>query len=426
MGVSLTGITVLAWGVSSLSYVLKNEDPIHIAYMAVQNPESVVLNPEAWLKESWQAYNGKFIQTDGRVKDFFTNSSTTSEGQSYAMLRAVWLNDKATFSKVWEWTRNNLQQRAGNKLLAWRWGQLPDGHSWGMLDDAAATDADQDVALALLLGYHRWNEGWMLHEAKQLLNDIWTYEVVNSVKGPVLLPGDWHRKAAVVPEYVLLNPSYFSPYAYHVFALFDKEHDWSALASTSYSLLQQQLNLSKHRLVLDWVWFNRSTGELVLQQGDFEHQEKQSTFSYEAFRAYWRMMLDELLFAGHTHTSQQVIQTGLSTLNAWSKQHNNTLPGTLTPDGKEIEPLKSKAIYGALWPVFRHYSPSLQQQLAGSYSWPDASKTDDYYAQNWFWFGMALQLIDDKAKPFANKTKEPYWALDTLTFWLLPKDPVVK
>jgi hypothetical protein len=196
------------------------------------------------------------------------------------------------------------------------------------------------------------------------------------------------------------------------------------LAQTSYRLWKESLALSSHRLVVDWFWLNRSSGELLLQQADYEHQEKQSTFSYEAFRAYWRMMLDDLLFASNTQHTNHIINTGLASLNAWSQTHNNTLPGTLAPNGKELEPLKSKAIYGGLWPVFRHYSPSLQQRLASSYSWPSATTTDDYYAQNWFWFGMALQLIDDRAKPHEGKTKDPYWALDTLTFWFTPKDEV--
>ena len=39
--------------------------------------------------ESWQAYKSHFIKSDGRVIDKDANDVSTSEGQSYALLRAV-------------------------------------------------------------------------------------------------------------------------------------------------------------------------------------------------------------------------------------------------------------------------------------------------------------------------------------------------
>src|SRR6185436_16916003 len=49
------------------------------------------------LKESWAKYVERFIQADGRVIDHKAGGISTSEGQAYAMLRAVWMQDRATF-----------------------------------------------------------------------------------------------------------------------------------------------------------------------------------------------------------------------------------------------------------------------------------------------------------------------------------------
>ncbi|MGB5974169.1 MAG: glycosyl hydrolase family 8, partial [Nodosilinea sp.] len=60
------------------------------------------------LLESWQAYRSRFIQDDGRVIDREDSDRTVSEGQAYAMLRAVAVNDPATFDRTYSWAKSNL------------------------------------------------------------------------------------------------------------------------------------------------------------------------------------------------------------------------------------------------------------------------------------------------------------------------------
>src|SRR5215472_3824549 len=55
------------------------------------------------LKESWTAYKNRFVQADGRVIDLKAEGVSTSEGQSYAMLRAVWVGDQQSFDRILEW-----------------------------------------------------------------------------------------------------------------------------------------------------------------------------------------------------------------------------------------------------------------------------------------------------------------------------------
>ena len=52
------------------------------------------------LSSSWEKYKEQFINQDGRVIDYSQGDITTSEGQSYAMLRAVWIDDKAAFDQL--------------------------------------------------------------------------------------------------------------------------------------------------------------------------------------------------------------------------------------------------------------------------------------------------------------------------------------
>jgi endo-1,4-beta-D-glucanase Y len=168
------------------------------------------------LAASWQGYRQQFISPDGRVVIPERGGGTISEAQAYALLRAVWAGDDATFGRVYAWTYQNLARP--DHLLSWHWGRRNDG-AWGVLDANTASDGDLDYALALVLAARR---GWRappgqpdyLAEARQVAASILTQEVAALPDGTLILtPGNWHEAG---PPY-LLNPSYFSPAAYRLF-----------------------------------------------------------------------------------------------------------------------------------------------------------------------------------------------------------------
>ena len=95
----------------------------------------------------WSNYKDAFVTAGGRVRRPRDNDDTVSEGQAYAMLAAVLLDDRETFDKLYEWTDAHLSRRkrlGGDHLLAWHWqgGKVAD---W-----MPASDADCDFALALI------------------------------------------------------------------------------------------------------------------------------------------------------------------------------------------------------------------------------------------------------------------------------------
>ena len=190
------------------------------------------------LTSSWENYKTRFINQDGRVIDYGQNGITTSEGQSYAMLQAVWMDDKATFDKVWAWTKDTLK-RPNDNLFSWRWGQL-DNNQYGVLPDGgenSASDADSDIALALILAGRRWEQSDYINQAKPIIQDIWNIEtdVVNNKR--YLVAGNW----AIGNDKSVINPSYFAPYAWRIFATVDDDptHDWNGLIDPAYQLLNQ-------------------------------------------------------------------------------------------------------------------------------------------------------------------------------------------
>lgn len=340
------------------------------------------------LTTSWEQYKATFIQADGRVIDYNGNIST-SEGQSYAMLRAFWLRDKATFDKTYKWAKDNLQIPRGDHLFSWKWGQRSD-QSWGALDTTSATDADQDIALALLLAAKEWNDPAYKKDALPILKEIWDRLTVNAPIGRVLLPGDWPQKGRTYQ----INPSYFAPYAYRVFAEADNDHDWTVLIDSSYEILTRSIAQTETGLLPDWVEISMDNDNIRLYQ---EPMDARSDFGYEAIRGYWRIGLDALMNPLEKRATKLLKQKNMLP-RYW--QIRKDMPVSITWDGIVRHPqLQSGAIYGAVFPSLyvqdEHLAAEMLQRkivpnLKPGGQW---NTKDDYYAQNWLWCGLGMYNI---------------------------------
>src|ERR1700716_3231725 len=135
-------------------------------------------------------HGGFFAASDGSV---------TSEAQAYALLRAVWSDDRDMFDRTWRWSKAHLLN--ANGLLAWKWkGDIIDEHS--------AADADADSALALLMAGRRWANSDWIDDGTRMAQSIWEHDVGHTGQASYLGAGDW----ASAPDVLVVNPSYFAPY----------------------------------------------------------------------------------------------------------------------------------------------------------------------------------------------------------------------
>lgn len=346
---------------------------------------------QAILKESWEAYRQRFIQADGRVIDREANDRTVSEGQAYAMLRAVMIDDPGTFRRTYEWAKANLSRRdetgqPQDHLWAWKWGQQESG-SWGIIDANFATDADIDAATALILAARRWNCPTYLEEAQSLLNDIWDQAVVTLPDGtPQLLPGPqdafWPQ-----PDTLILNPSYFSPYAYRLFAQIDPDHDWQGLIDSGYAMLTESADLSTAGLPSDWVAYNPMTGTYRALNNEFGLT---SRYSFDAFRVWWRLALDASWF--HEPRASAYLKRHLQGLSdRW--QEDQRLAASIGLTGQDLVDYEATSQYAMLYVAWQETDPALarevyEQKLMATYKDGFWDNDTAYYTQNLAWFGL--------------------------------------
>ena len=162
-------------------------------------------------------------------------NSTVSEGIAYGMIISVMLDDQALFDGFWSYARCFLNQ---NGLM--NWYIAPDGS--GALGVGGASDADEDMAWALLQADRQWGGSGSFDEAylsmaQRLIDAIYQTEVDHGQWPDLFLPGDdWRGRDA-------FNPSYFAPNQYRLFgAATGNVQGWQRVIDRGYAVLESSLN----------------------------------------------------------------------------------------------------------------------------------------------------------------------------------------
>lgn len=341
------------------------------------------------LQASWKTYKSNFISDQGQTILPDSTRVTTSEAQSYAMLRSVWLNDKETFNNAWTWTKNHFQHRENDdKLLSWL--LINNNGEYKIGDPATASDADEDTALALLFAYKRWGQKIYLTDAKAMISDIWKLEVVKIYEHYYLTSGSGSSRK----DGYLINPSYLSPATYRIFAEVDKEDDWNQLSNDSYYLLNkigQQPN-NKTYLPSNWILLDKYTGNIETASA-YVIDKDTNNYGFDAFRTMWRVSLDYSWF-NNPDALQYLQKVSPFFVKQWQSnefsavydlQGNKQITyGTISTD---VAPLSvflqtnknmANSVYNKLFENVFNYN--------GGY-WENKN---NYYDQNWAWFGTAL------------------------------------
>src|SRR5262245_9265448 len=161
-------------------------------------------------------------------------NSTVSEGIAYGMLLAVYGNDQPTFDELWQYSQRWLD---ANGLMNW----YINAAGTMALGTGGASDADEDIAYALIAADARWGGRGSLGTnyidlAKTQIGRIWQYEV-DHTRADVLMPGDQFADGSVI------NISYFAPAYYRVFGrVTGQTANWNNVAKTSYDVIERTLN----------------------------------------------------------------------------------------------------------------------------------------------------------------------------------------
>jgi endo-1,4-beta-D-glucanase Y len=329
---------------------------------------------ESFLRSAWQQYRAGYIHGSGYVLDRTRNGGeVTSEGQSYALLRAAWMDDRVSFDRVLAWTDSHLRRPDG--LYAWLWTPAGGGR---VLDEGSATDADQDVAFALIVAAHRFRHPAYLVRARELLRSI--RRVASVPIGAHWFPaaGNWAVTERIV------NLSYFLPYAYPYFDLVDPESGWLDAIPIGYRLLAA-VTTPPARMPPDFMSLDEAGNPAPLPA----HSRLSRQFSFDAIRISWRVALDCRLHRRPAACASPGAEPLVEALRA------GRIVTAYEPTGAPASQQESTTFYAALLPLLEERDPPLADQLKRTRLSPQAlgpilGTLDRYYDLNWIWFGLGF------------------------------------
>lgn len=383
--ISLAGLAVLiVFSVLAMGIILEIQK---------QDKETIIFSPKTALSNTWERYKEEYLEPETyRTLDKGQGNITTSEGQSYTMLRAVWMDDKETFDRSWQWTKDNLQ-REDDSLFYWLFGEKSDG-TYGILTERngqnTASDADTDIAVALMFAYARWNEVEYLEQAQDIVQSIWNEEVV-IINGDPYLAANNAEKNAEDPE-IVINPSYLSPYAYRMFEEIDPGNDWEKLIDTSYEVLDSSIqepldNSESAHIPPDWVAIDRNTGRMS------KAEDHNTNFSFDAMRVPMRLALDWEWY-GEPRAKNMLNRMDFFK-KEWRQEKN--IYQSYGHNGELLLKEESPAIYGGTLGYFivsdeKNAEQVYERKIKPLYN-PDTASWKmplGYYSENWAWFGFAL------------------------------------
>jgi hypothetical protein len=173
-----------------------------------------------YLTAAYNQWKATFVQ-GGKVIRPENGNDTVSEGIAYGMLLAVNFNDKTTFDSLYTYWKS---KSAGAAPLM-EWCQPAGGNSCSA-SGGSATDADEDAAFALLQAGKVFGTASYTTDAKAMISAVWSKDIDASTNIP---------KGG--SQFTRINPSYFAPAYYRVFATQDSGHNWGAVADKVLSLV---------------------------------------------------------------------------------------------------------------------------------------------------------------------------------------------
>jgi endo-1,4-beta-D-glucanase Y/4-amino-4-deoxy-L-arabinose transferase-like glycosyltransferase len=342
--------------------------------------------PDKMVDRAWHSYRHNFINSNGAVKDPATPTTFTSKAQADALLRAAWMNDEETFSTVLLWTRTNLE--TSDHLFRSQYSTT------GSVAKSTESNSgsDEDIALALIFASRQFNNSTYADLAHTLLSAIWQKEVTAAGNNIYLAAGDW----ANYDSAIVLNPSYFAPASYRIFAEFDPTHPWQKLVDSSYLALERctfnSLSGTPGVLPPDWCELNKTTGSFTATEAPAPISKD---YSHDASSIPSRIALD------YTWNASPAAKNYLSQLSFLGAEYskNGNLFASYQHNGAVRDQYNSVATAAGSFGYFLvvkpeltkdYYEKTIQQEFYENVSASYWQDPNNLYTQSQTWFATAL------------------------------------
>lgn len=228
----------------------------------------------------WDTQSDAFCVIDESNDNYKKRGCTVSEAIGYGMLITLFANDMDAFNSLWYYNKG-YRDYQGSNLMPWKVGTYSYESLVMPSNSSSATDADLDIATALILAYYSTGNQLYLNDALLVIADIWNREI--SPTG-MIYAGDmatWKKETSAY------NLSYFSPVAIKLFALVDPSHNWTSVLEKMYQYMLT-VQAAGPGLFPDWSDVNG----VATDPKNGSATNTYWRFFHEAVRIPWRIAWD--------------------------------------------------------------------------------------------------------------------------------------
>jgi endoglucanase len=292
--------------------------------------------------DDWSAYRTKFVGPDGRVVDDANGGITHSESQGYGLLLAYLAGDRASFERIWTFTRIELLIR-DDGLAAWKWDPAAEPR---VTDINNASDGDILIAYALGLAGTAWKVPAYLVAAKRIATALGDKAVRRENGKLLLLPGVSGFGKADRPDGPVVNLSYWVFEAVPTLVRLAPRTAWTEMSNEGLGLIDAFVKDGK--LVPEWT----SVGDGPAAAAGFDAE-----FGYNAVRVPLYLMRAGLGDRRRLAAFQQAWRSGPGIVDLKSGRVTKPLP---EPGYRMLKAALDCAVDGARIPNdLRRFEPTL-------------------------------------------------------------------
>jgi hypothetical protein len=352
-------------------------------HASVYNNQDIINAYDKWYADCVTSYGaGGYLRLQRPNDSGLAIDSTVSEGIGYAMVIAVYMNDQNLFNNIWQYEQLHVN---ANGLMNWYIDAsgATDGNN-------GATDADEDMAWALLMAAKQWPGQSVAGTTYQNLaiaqiNRIYNTETAG---GQTIVAGD---------SFGDINPSYFDPAYYREFEKATGQTGWTTVAANCYTVINDNLSQGYGNATngLDSAWCTNA-GVSINGVGS-----AYTNYQYDACRTPFRIAEDYVWF-GTTAAQTYLGLTSafFSTIGATNIVDGYQLNGTPNPQLPILDLFQNPGTQSAAFVgpagVGGMVSRTYQSYMDNTYSDLVGSKLlvgGTYYDESWT--VMSLLMLSD-------------------------------
>jgi endo-1,4-beta-D-glucanase Y len=339
--------------------------------------------------------------------------STVSEGIGYAMVIAVYMNDQNLFDNIWKYEQLHVD---ANGLMNWYIDASGASNGTG-----GATDADEDMAWALLMAVKQWGGSGTLGSTYQSLavaqiNRIYSTET----SGQTIIGGD---------SFPNINPSYFDPAYYREFEKATGQTGWTNVAANCYTVLNNNLSQGYGNAAngLDSAWCTSAGVSTNTNNPPYNYQ-------YDACRTPFRIAEDYVWFGTTTaQTYLGLTSAFFSAIGVTAIVDGYQLNGTPAPQLPTLTLFQNSGTQSAAFVgpagVGGMVSRTYQSYIDNTYADLVGSKLlvgGTYYDESWTVMSLLMlsdNFLDYNLYPITGATPTATPAIATFTATATPTTP---